>query len=90
MIPVDEAILQDQLFPARAAGKVCVHYPRGSSTILAVIFSATPVVVQALPADQESGFTSFTVMPNGNLLMYPDRPNCPAYVVLGAGLTPLS
>jgi hypothetical protein len=90
VIAVDEAILQDQLFKARAAGKVCVHYPRGSDTILAVLFTATPPEVKAIPAGEESGFTSFTVMPSGNLLMLPDRPNCAGYVVLGAGLTPLS
>jgi hypothetical protein len=94
MIDHVDIILQDQLFPAinsdgnRIPGKVCVHYPRGSATILATFFTETPVRLEAVPPDQVSGFTIYSIV-NGNLLMVPDRPNCPGTIIPGAGLTML-
>lgn len=86
MIEVVETIVQDQLYPSRVPGKVCAHYPRGAATILCVLFTKHPVELQAIPADQESGFTTFSVTGNGNLLCLPDRANEPAYVIPGADL----
>ena len=45
--------------------------------------------VAAVPPDQVSGFTIFSVMETGNLLNTPDRGNCPGTIILGAALTPL-
>jgi hypothetical protein len=92
MIGYEEAILQDQLRVALdangnpIAGKVQVHYPRGSATLLACFFTETPVRLEVVAPDQVSGFTNFTVK-NGNLLMTPDRDNCPGSIIIGAGLT---
>jgi hypothetical protein len=54
--------------------------------LLACFFTETPVRLEAVAPDQVSGFTNFTVE-NGNLLMTPDRDNCPGVIILGAGLT---
>ena len=87
----DEAIVQDQLLPSQAAGKVRVIYPRGSQTILAFGSNGQPVMDPAEHAINKDGAWQQGTVVNGGsgVLFCSDTPTSVPTIVLGANLKAL-
>jgi hypothetical protein len=86
MITNTEVIVQDQLITSAAAGKVRVHYPRGSSTVLTIDDRGTI----SLQADTNDGaWQQAEVLPNGNLKFISDQPASIGNIIMGANLKAL-
>ena len=91
MIPNDEAIVQDQLLPSTAAGKVRVVYPRGSQTILAFGSNGQNVTDPAEHTlDKDGAWQQGEVVNGGSGVKFcSDTPTSVPTVVLGANLKAL-
>jgi len=87
MISNDEAIVQDQLMPSAAGGKVRVHYPRGSNTVLTIDDKG---VVSTQADTNDGAWQQATVVNGGSGLLYcSDQAGSVPTIVLGANLKAL-
>jgi len=86
MLTNTEVVVQDQLIASGAGGKVRVHYPRGSNTLISI---GSDGVIQSRPDSSDGAWEQATVLPNGNLLYLSDTPTSIGTVILGANLKAL-